>query len=504
MSLECLKVIKHPTELELQAVQALLCLSDWLSDFFDAGVFTIKLENMEDRKYNQSSLEYWDEKTLLIISSAIGTPVKVDEVTLNYENGLYARVLVEIDLAEKVPHKLWIKTKYGGFMQSVLITKLPKFCPNCQIIGHTQPKCRAKKNSNQEEGEKQKAGSVTTTNLNVTPTKIMEKFDICETPVTQINITEERVQITTSSIPSGSGKFGSLQNITEEEHNIGMGIISPAKVLQIVEDNSLDTSVVKYVNGKNGSVSEERIPTTSWSKVIEKPSAPAQSRAQMKNADPKRRFLWSEMEMISELKMPWLILVDFNVITCAEEKICGKAPNKRSMLDFSNCIDDCGLIQAPKSGLQHSWSNGQHGNKRILCSLDKAMFNQLWLQNYADWGFKIRLRIASDHDPIFGGCANIPKPKKSPYKFQKMWISHPNFMETVQKSWSEPIIRDPAFVFQTKLKRIQVADSLLEVIPTKITEADQNMLDSVPDTEEIKNIVYSMDPDISPDPDGFL
>ncbi|XP_026398277.1 F-box protein CPR1-like [Papaver somniferum] len=35
---ECLKVIKHPTELELQAVQALLCLSDWLPDFFDAGM----------------------------------------------------------------------------------------------------------------------------------------------------------------------------------------------------------------------------------------------------------------------------------------------------------------------------------------------------------------------------------------------------------------------------------------------------------------------------------
>ncbi|XP_026459817.1 uncharacterized protein LOC113360529 [Papaver somniferum] len=141
------------------------------------GFFTIKLENMEDknsikagkwevadrvlrvrnwmpnfRPENQStsstmvwvhypglSFEYWDEKTLFTISRAIGTPVKVDEVTLNYENGLYARVLVDIDLAQKIPNKLWIKNKYGGFMQNVLLTKLPKFCPNCKIIGHTQP-----------------------------------------------------------------------------------------------------------------------------------------------------------------------------------------------------------------------------------------------------------------------------------------------------------------------------------------------------------------------------
>ncbi|XP_026436644.1 uncharacterized protein LOC113334653 [Papaver somniferum] len=183
------------------------------------GFFTIKLENMEDRNtikagkwevldqvlrirnlmpnfrpenqrtslamvwvhYPGLSLEYWDEKTLFTISSAIGTPVKVDEVILNYENGLYARVLVEIDLEKKIPHKLWIKTKYRGFMQSVLLTKLPKFCPNCQIIGHTQPECIAKKNSNQEATENQKAGRMPTSNFNVTPIKIMEKFDICET-----------------------------------------------------------------------------------------------------------------------------------------------------------------------------------------------------------------------------------------------------------------------------------------------------------------------------------
>ncbi|XP_026451527.1 uncharacterized protein LOC113351815 [Papaver somniferum] len=494
------------------------------------GFFTIKLENMADRNtikagkwevrdqvlrvrnsmpnfrpenqitslamvwvhYPGLRLEYWDEKTLFTIRSAIGTPFKIDEVTLNYEIGLYARVLVEIDLAKKVPHNFGLRT-------------------------NMQPDCRVKNNSNHEEGEKQKEGSVPT--MNVTPTKIMKKFDICETPVTQINITEKPVHSTTGSIPSGSGKFGSLQDITEEEHNIVMDMISPAKVLQIVEDNSLDTSVVKYVNGKNGSVSEERIPTTSWSKVIQKPSTPAQNGAQMKNAWPKfcnklnlpgmqsilihnsvtnkkgniwlfwnktlptpkvvsmssqmitvgigdslisgvhvhvgavqRRFLWSEMEMISELKNPWLILGDFNAITCAEEKIGGKTPNKRSMLDFNNCIDDCGLLQAPSSRIQHSCSNGQHGIKRILCILDRAMFNQLW---FKDWGFKIGLRIASDHAPILGGCANIPKPRNFTYKFQKMWISHPNFMEIVQKSWSEPIIGDPAFVFQTKLKRLK-------------------------------------------------
>ncbi|XP_026399047.1 uncharacterized protein LOC113294889 [Papaver somniferum] len=82
------------------------------------------------------SLEYWDEQTLFIICNALGTPFKVDEATLNVKSGLYASVLVNIDLAKKVPNKLWIKIKFGGFMQDVLLTNLPKFCHNCKIVGH--------------------------------------------------------------------------------------------------------------------------------------------------------------------------------------------------------------------------------------------------------------------------------------------------------------------------------------------------------------------------------
>ncbi|XP_026383795.1 uncharacterized protein LOC113279313 [Papaver somniferum] len=290
------------------------------------GFFTIKLDNMEDKMLIKSgqwevldqvlrvrnwmsnfrpenqrtskalvwvhypglSMEYWDEKTLFTISSAIGTPVKVDEVTLNYENGLYARVLVEIDFATKIPHKLWIKNRYGGFMQSVLLTNLPKFCPHYKIIGHTRPECRANKNLNQEAEESQKVGRTNMGNtskttedspkpkIGATLVQNMEPFDICEPQVTQINILKVPVQSLTVTVPINSGRFESLQNVDEGEESM-IEMLSPTKVLQIVEDNSLDTSVVKYINGKNGSVSEESVPTTSWSKVIQKPAVPTPS-----------------------------------------------------------------------------------------------------------------------------------------------------------------------------------------------------------------------------------
>ncbi|XP_026383741.1 uncharacterized protein LOC113279254 [Papaver somniferum] len=93
------------------------------------------------------SLEYWDEETLFTISRAIGVPIKVDAATLQYQSGYYAKVLIEIDLAKTIPKKLWIITKFGAFSQGVTLTKLPKFCIKCKILGHLTTECRASQQS---------------------------------------------------------------------------------------------------------------------------------------------------------------------------------------------------------------------------------------------------------------------------------------------------------------------------------------------------------------------
>ncbi|XP_026435852.1 uncharacterized protein LOC113333645 [Papaver somniferum] len=170
-----------------------------------------------------------------------------------------------------------------------------------------------------------------------------------------------------------------------------------------------------------------------------------------------RKFLWSEMEIISQIQKPWVVLGDFNAIISPEEKFGGKAPDRISMIDFFHCLNECNLIQASSIGQQYTWSNCQQGTKRILCVLDRAVFNSLWLQKYGDWGYKVGLRIVSDHAPLLYGCASIPKPKNVPWKFQKMWIEHPSFLSEVKKVWNENIIGDPSFIFMQKLKKLKKA-----------------------------------------------
>ncbi|XP_026454012.1 uncharacterized protein LOC113355377 [Papaver somniferum] len=168
-----------------------------------------------------------------------------------------------------------------------------------------------------------------------------------------------------------------------------------------------------------------------------------------------RRFLWSEMKIISDLNKPWIILGDFNAVLTQDEKVGGKVPNRNSILEFNDCLNQCELVQAPKTGLQYSWSNCQHGSRRILCNLDMVVFNQKWLQMYSDWGYKIVMIIVSDHAPLLGGCANIPKPKNTPRKFQKIWLNHPEFMQVVSNCWSQNVVGGPAFQFLHKLKELK-------------------------------------------------
>ncbi|XP_026416873.1 uncharacterized protein LOC113312325 [Papaver somniferum] len=146
------------------------------------------------------------------------------------------------------------------------------------------------------------------------------------------------------------------------------------------------------------------------------------------------------MELISDINNPWIVLSDFSVVTSQDEKIGGRSPNKTAILDFTTCLNNCELIDAPKIRLQHFWSNFQHGK---------------WLQRYIDWGYKVGLRMVFDHDPLLGGCASIPKPKNAPKIFQKMWISHPNFLQVMSECWLEKLNGDHSYIFLQKLKKLK-------------------------------------------------
>ncbi|KAJ6377610.1 hypothetical protein OIU76_026564 [Salix suchowensis] len=87
-------------------------------------------------------LKCWSSSCLSKIASALGKPVQCDMLTSSMTRLSYARILVEINLAEGLPQFV----KFGlpnGVMhaQPIVYETLPKFCAHCKVIGHIVDSC---------------------------------------------------------------------------------------------------------------------------------------------------------------------------------------------------------------------------------------------------------------------------------------------------------------------------------------------------------------------------
>jgi len=118
----------------------LLRLSQWTKDF-----------NYLSQKQTYVSLwirlvelpqEYWRERTLKEIASAVGTPIDIDGPTQNRTFGHYARILVEIDLSKRAYDEILVERDGFTFKVEVQYDRRPLFSHHCYSIGHNVSTCR--------------------------------------------------------------------------------------------------------------------------------------------------------------------------------------------------------------------------------------------------------------------------------------------------------------------------------------------------------------------------
>ncbi|XP_026443730.1 uncharacterized protein LOC113343831 [Papaver somniferum] len=167
-----------------------------------------------------------------------------------------------------------------------------------------------------------------------------------------------------------------------------------------------------------------------------------------------RRELWRQLNL-GDQQVPWLVIGDFNCVLQNEEKKGGGIPNTDVVNEFSDWIDDNNLFEAELLGSKFTWSNRQSGVRRIISKIDRAVINEYWLNRFENWRCKALPRQVSDHSPLIGYTFVNTRPRRSPFRVQKMWFSHPYFMRMVQESWNDPLEGNPAYVFAQKLKRLK-------------------------------------------------
>ncbi|XP_026428560.1 uncharacterized protein LOC113324453 [Papaver somniferum] len=257
-----------------------------------------------------------------------------------------------------------------------------------------------------------------------------------------------------------------------------------------------------------------------------------------------RRILWAEMEVISDLNLTWLAISDFNAITSGDEKVGGKTLKRSSMMDFNNCLDTCALMQAPKMVLctlglivnmevkefckiLRDWNWNVFGNinvhvKEAEAKVQEAMLNSnnnpfdeealdnlvaaQNLHSSKEAQLYTFLKHESRNKWIKEGAANTGflhaklKIRQSKNSISELEDQDGNIISD-QKQISEELIK--YFEQKFKYKEVEDVEHMLNVIPEVITSDDQEMIEKVPDEEEIKAILFDMDQDSAPNPDGF-
>lgn len=78
----------------------------------------------------------------------VGLPFQIDPLTLSLYQGLYARVFVEIYCSKSLPEQILVTKKNAEnqrefeFFAKIEYETVPKFCVECEVIGHDEIGCR--------------------------------------------------------------------------------------------------------------------------------------------------------------------------------------------------------------------------------------------------------------------------------------------------------------------------------------------------------------------------
>ena len=171
-----------------------------------------------------------------------------------------------------------------------------------------------------------------------------------------------------------------------------------------------------------------------------------------------RQLLWEELNSDRMGGEPCFFAGDFNVIRSDIERCGGRPRNRVAIDEFNRWIHQGGLLEMNSQGGKFTWCNGQQGLSRAWAKLDRVLLDANFLSLFPTAHCLYLPRTTSDHCPMVIEFLSDPfSYGPPPFRFQQMWVEHPDFMTLVQKVWYESVIGSGLFKLATKLKKLKVA-----------------------------------------------
>ncbi|XP_062094066.1 uncharacterized protein LOC133800110 [Humulus lupulus] len=411
-------------------------------------------------------LQYWGLKTLSALVSTIGKPMMMDKVTKDKSMVKFARVLVDVEISDHIPHCINFINERGQLMeQAIEFEWLPTRCSCCKNLGHVASACKLSQEIHWK--PKQKAPnsvkedhggstvliepSLETRSKNPHLVEkevqqnakgdqlVVSRESKSRTILAQDTSSSSKGQDKSWSTPKrvGGVKKKSAENLTVRANKFSILLenkeVDPKRNLQ---DLQISNGGSELVEGRILLVWRDDIVQVN---VIQEMDQLFHCEVRIKrtvlkaylsfvygrNLLEERKELWSHLTFPQASVEPWLVVGDFNAIFNFDDRIGGRA-----------------------------------ADSRIYSKLDRIFINEKWSDMFPASEARIYWDTISDHCYCIIKTIQFKESGIRPFRFYNCWVNHEEFRNIVLDSWSKPAGGFGLQRVLQKLKRLKLVLSL--------------------------------------------
>eukprot|EP00253_Pinus_taeda_P004728 PITA_04728 len=175
--------------------------------------------------------------------------------------------------------------------------------------------------------------------------------------------------------------------------------------------------------------------------------------------DDKLRFLDSLVDLKDRyVGIPWIMRGDFNMIRSLSEKKGGTRSLSKDSLAFQTFIDNMKLVDTDTSNGLFTWNNKRGGESHVASTLDKFIISEDLMLIDKEMIVRVLPFGGSDHWPVQLEVQGIGTPRNRPFRFENIWLTHPDFIINIENWWSEDlqIQGTRMFLLHKRLKHIKL------------------------------------------------
>ncbi|XP_073354918.1 uncharacterized protein [Aegilops tauschii subsp. strangulata] len=128
---------------------------------------------------------------------------------------------------------------------------------------------------------------------------------------------------------------------------------------------------------------------------------------------------------------PWMIVGDFNLIVCAEDKNNANL-NRRMMARFRSLLNRLELKEIYLHGRRYTWTNERQNP--TMEKIDHIFVTNSWEDIYRTHLLKALGTAISDHCPLLVDM-DVEFTYGRMFRFESFWAKVEGYLDTVQQAW---------------------------------------------------------------------